>query len=184
MMHTSCQLLADSLPDDTLLYCAHEYTESNARFALIVEPSNTELQVRRRREERLNWGNSPCTVCVCIACGCFGCCLLCSSLCLHRARQPHNVSHIVLHRSLPYLQRRVEEVGRLRAAGLSTVPTTMGEEKRTNPFLRVGRQVVGGGEGGEEGGDGVTEIRRTLGFGNNADDVDVFAELRARKDNF
>ena len=100
-----------------------------------------------------------------------------------RARQPHNVSHIVLHRSLPYLQRRVEEVGRLRAAGLSTVPTTMGEEKRTNPFLRVGRQVVGGGEGAAEE-DGVTEIRRTLGFGNNADDVDVFAELRARKDNF
>jgi hypothetical protein len=30
----------------------------------------------------------------------------------------------------------------------------------------------------------VTEIRRTLGFGNNADDVDVFAELRARKDHF
>ena len=48
MMHTSCQLLADSLPDDTLLYCAHEYTESNARFALTVEPSNTELQVRKK----------------------------------------------------------------------------------------------------------------------------------------
>ena len=114
----------------------------------------------------------------------------------HRARQPRYVSHTILHRShrfLPCLQRRVKEVGRLRAAGLSTVPTTMGEEKRTNPFLRVGRQVVGeggkgagggeGGEGGEEGG-GVTEVRRTLGFGNNADDVDVFAELRARKDNF
>ena len=182
MMHTSCQLLADSLPDDTLLYCAHEYTESNARFALIVEPSNTELQVRRRREERLG-GHHP-VLCVFVArvavvvVACYA-----AACVLHRARQPHNVSHIVLHRSLPYLQRRVEEVGRLRAAGLSTVPTTMGEEKRTNPFLRVGRQVVGGGEGGEEG-DGVTEIRRTLGFGNNADDVDVFAELRARKDNF
>ncbi|MDR1709270.1 MAG: hydroxyacylglutathione hydrolase [Candidatus Accumulibacter sp.] len=38
-----------ALPDDTLIYCAHEYTESNLRFALAVEPDN--LALRRRAEE-------------------------------------------------------------------------------------------------------------------------------------
>jgi hydroxyacylglutathione hydrolase len=35
-----------SLPDDTLLHCAHEYTHSNAMFALSVEPQNAALQAR------------------------------------------------------------------------------------------------------------------------------------------
>ncbi|HEY6816136.1 MAG TPA: hydroxyacylglutathione hydrolase [Croceibacterium sp.] len=33
-----------ALPSETLLYCAHEYTQSNARFALHADPDNTELQ--------------------------------------------------------------------------------------------------------------------------------------------
>ena len=33
-----------SLPDDTALYCAHEYTLSNAKFALHVDPDNAALQ--------------------------------------------------------------------------------------------------------------------------------------------
>jgi hydroxyacylglutathione hydrolase len=33
-----------ALPADTLLYCAHEYTQSNARFALHADPDNTALQ--------------------------------------------------------------------------------------------------------------------------------------------
>jgi hydroxyacylglutathione hydrolase len=37
-----------ALPDDTRIYCAHEYTQSNARFALSVEPGNSELQRRAR----------------------------------------------------------------------------------------------------------------------------------------
>ena len=40
---TSLQRLRD-LPDDTTVYCAHEYTQSNAKFALSVEPSNPDLQ--------------------------------------------------------------------------------------------------------------------------------------------
>ena len=32
-----------NLPDDTIVYCAHEYTESNARFAMSVEPGNPHL---------------------------------------------------------------------------------------------------------------------------------------------
>ncbi len=34
------------MPDATLVYCAHEYTEMNLRFALAVEPDNQALQVR------------------------------------------------------------------------------------------------------------------------------------------
>lgn len=35
-----------ALPDETLVYCAHEYTASNGRFALTVEPDNADLQAR------------------------------------------------------------------------------------------------------------------------------------------
>jgi hydroxyacylglutathione hydrolase len=35
-----------ALPDDTLLYCGHEYTQSNARFALTVDPGNAALKAR------------------------------------------------------------------------------------------------------------------------------------------
>lgn len=38
-----------ALPDGTEIYCAHEYTEANLRFALAVEPSNRAL--RRRADE-------------------------------------------------------------------------------------------------------------------------------------
>ena len=35
-----------TLPDTTRIYCGHEYTESNGRFALTIEPGNTELVKR------------------------------------------------------------------------------------------------------------------------------------------
>lgn len=44
-MHDSLALLG-GLPNDTLVYCAHEYTEANLRFALAVEPGNGALVVR------------------------------------------------------------------------------------------------------------------------------------------
>lgn len=47
MWHSLSRLAA--LPDDTLLYCGHEYTLSNARFALSVDPDNAPL--RRLAEE-------------------------------------------------------------------------------------------------------------------------------------
>lgn len=37
-----------ALPDDTTVYCAHEYTQSNARFALTVEPQNAALTARAK----------------------------------------------------------------------------------------------------------------------------------------
>jgi hydroxyacylglutathione hydrolase len=69
--------LLDALPGDTLVCCGHEYTESNARFALTVEPDNGALKAR------------------------------------------------------------AEEVRRLRKEGKATVPTTLDQERATNPFLRA-----------------------------------------------
>lgn len=94
-------------PDDTRLYCAHEYTEANARFALTVEPANEALK------------------------------------------------------------QRAEEVQRLRAAGVPTVPTTVGLEKETNPFLRAASK----------------SLRATLGL-EDATNVEVLARTRALKDAF
>lgn len=44
MWHSLQKLMA--LPDSTMLHCAHEYTLSNAKFALSVEPQNPALQSR------------------------------------------------------------------------------------------------------------------------------------------
>jgi hydroxyacylglutathione hydrolase len=44
-MHASLSHLAD-LPGETLIYCAHEYTIANLRFALEVEPLNDALLAR------------------------------------------------------------------------------------------------------------------------------------------
>lgn len=65
------------------------------------------------------------------------------------------------------LKARAAEVDRLRAAGKPTLPSPLAQEFETNPFLRTGD----------------TAIRAQLGMA-EADDVAVFAELRARKDRF
>jgi hydroxyacylglutathione hydrolase len=44
-MHSNLLRLA-ALPEETQVYCAHEYTLSNARFALTVEPDNDDLRAR------------------------------------------------------------------------------------------------------------------------------------------
>jgi hydroxyacylglutathione hydrolase len=75
-MHSNLQRLA-TLPEQTQVYCAHEYTLSNARFAVTVEPDNEALA------------------------------------------------------------RRAEEVAALRARDEATVPTTIGLERATNPFMRA-----------------------------------------------
>ncbi|MBN1239154.1 MAG: hydroxyacylglutathione hydrolase [Gammaproteobacteria bacterium] len=46
-------------PDDTLIYCAHEYTQANARFALTVEPGNAALEERARRVAQLRERHVP-----------------------------------------------------------------------------------------------------------------------------
>ena len=65
------------------------------------------------------------------------------------------------------LLRRVAAVRDLRSAGQPTIPTMLALEKLTNPFLRASDP----------------SIRAYLGMA-DADDVDVFTEIRLRKDNF
>jgi len=63
------------------------------------------------------------------------------------------------------LQERAEEVRRLRADGQATLPTRLGRELETNPFLRPDS----------------AEIRHTLGM-EDASDAEVWAQVRKRKD--
>ena len=97
MMWDSLQKLA-ALPDETVIYCAHEYTAANARFALTLDKGDA-------------------------------------------------------------LAARAAEVFAARERGEPTVPTTLGVEKATNPFLRA-QHLVGG------------------------DAVAAFAQVRAAKDGF
>ncbi|MGR8941858.1 MAG: hydroxyacylglutathione hydrolase [Gammaproteobacteria bacterium] len=48
-----------ALPADTLIYCTHEYTQNNGRFALTVEPDNQALQDKMRRVAALRANNQP-----------------------------------------------------------------------------------------------------------------------------
>lgn len=58
MMFNSLQKIK-ALPPDTQIYCAHEYTEDNARFALSVDKTNTALQKRARAVKLLRQKNQP-----------------------------------------------------------------------------------------------------------------------------
>lgn len=60
MWASLCRLRA--LPGDTRVYCAHEYTEGNARFALTVDPDNAALRQRAqevREHRRAGWPTVP-----------------------------------------------------------------------------------------------------------------------------
>jgi hydroxyacylglutathione hydrolase len=96
-----------SLPDDMRVYCAHEYTQSNARFAVTIETDNQELMARR------------------------------------------------------------DSIDAARARNEATVPSLLGEEKQTNPFLRADKPSV----------------QKAVGM-LGQDPVKVFAEVRHRKDVF
>ncbi len=57
-MWTSLQKLM-ALPDDTVVYCAHEYTQANAKFALSVEPGNDALVARSAEIDSLRSKGTP-----------------------------------------------------------------------------------------------------------------------------
>ncbi len=48
-----------ALPEETLVFCAHEYTESNLKFAIEVEPDNTDLQYRIEQVANLRQMGNP-----------------------------------------------------------------------------------------------------------------------------
>lgn len=57
-MFASLQRLA-ALPPETLVCCGHEYSESNARFALTVEPDNASLRARAEEITRQRAAGKP-----------------------------------------------------------------------------------------------------------------------------
>jgi hydroxyacylglutathione hydrolase len=94
-----------SLPENTRVWCAHEYTLKNLQFALSVDGGNTELQ------------------------------------------------------------KRLNEVKTQRSQGIATVPSLLGVEKRTNPFLRW-------------------EQPSLQAAVNSNDPIQTFARIRGLKDRF
>jgi len=57
-LYRSLQKLS-SLPSTTQIYCAHEYTAANGRFALTLEPDNSALQCRMAEVARLRQQGLP-----------------------------------------------------------------------------------------------------------------------------
>lgn len=57
-MYQSLQKMA-ALPEDTKIYCAHEYTLNNLRFAQIVEPDNEAIHERLAQVKALREMNLP-----------------------------------------------------------------------------------------------------------------------------
>jgi hydroxyacylglutathione hydrolase len=109
-MHASLSRLM-ALRDDTKIYCGHEYTESNLRFAMTVEPKN------------------------------------------------------------PKVAWRYERVQAQRARGVPTVPSTLEEEKQTNPFLRWDSKEI-------------QASVKAANPGQRMDPVSIFAGVRKLKDAF
>lgn len=109
-MHDSLTRLS-RLPDDTRVYCGHEYTLSNIKFAKAAEPGNPQL---------------------------------------------------------PALEARMQA---LRDAGQPTLPSTIAQEKATNPFVRVSAPGVADSASARAG--------KPL-----TDPVSVLAEIRHWKNNF
>ena len=57
-MHASMQKLAKLAPE-TAIYCGHEYTQSNAKFALTVDPDNADLKARAAEIDALRAQGKP-----------------------------------------------------------------------------------------------------------------------------
>lgn len=109
MFASLSKLLA--LPDDTKVYCGHEYTLANMQFAKTVEPSNAALAAREKRDQAL------------------------------------------------------------RDRGLPTLPSTLADEKATNPFLRCREPAV------------IESANKYLGS-RIGDPVNVFSAIRRWKNEF
>ena len=48
-----------ALPDDTMIYCGHEYTLSNAKFCVNIEPDNQALRARLQEVEAMRTRGEP-----------------------------------------------------------------------------------------------------------------------------
>src|SRR5258708_19716299 len=52
-------LKVGGVPEDFKLYCGHEYTAANVKFALTIEPDNAALKARAEEVKRLRADNKP-----------------------------------------------------------------------------------------------------------------------------
>lgn len=104
-MDQNLNVTLGSLPNDTRVYCGHEYTVTNLKFALSVEPQNTDIK------SKLAWAQSKVS-----------------------KRDP-------------------------------TVPSTIGEEKKINPFMRLDK----------------SQVKKFTG---ESDRLEVMSTLRQRKNDF
>lgn len=90
--------------------------------------------------------------------------LVCSG---HEYTQSNGAFALTIEPENTDLLGRIAEVGNKRAQGLPTVPSLLSIEKQTNPYLRAD----------------MSALKSALGM-KNAPDVEVFAEIRHRKDVF
>ncbi len=121
MMHEALNLKLGRLPDETRVYCGHEYTESNLRFALSVEPNNAATQ------KKMEWV---------------------------RARRA-----------------KVASDWHDATEAEFSIPSTIGEEKATNPFMRLDSPEI-------------IESVRKAHPASDADPVTILGHIRAMKDSF
>ena len=87
MMYAALVEKLGKLPDDVRVFCGHEYTESNLRFAMTVEPENADVKAKLERVQAIR---------------------------ANAAADWHDATP--------------DEM---------TIPSTMGDEKKTNPFVRA-----------------------------------------------
>ncbi|MEP3278054.1 MAG: hydroxyacylglutathione hydrolase [Stappiaceae bacterium] len=59
MMWSSLERLVRELPSDTTIYCGHEYTLANAKFAVTVDPENQALRARLQEITQLRSADAP-----------------------------------------------------------------------------------------------------------------------------
>jgi hydroxyacylglutathione hydrolase len=89
------------------------------------------------------------------------------------AQSPLLIPHLCVFDKIAHtstlLQTRIKEVAELRKLGKPTVPTNLGVEKKTNPFLRC---------------DISEEIRQNVGVVSGDTDAEVFGKVRRAKDIF
>ncbi len=100
------------LPENTRIYCAHEYTQANLAFAIRMEPEN------------------------------------------------------------PCIKARLVEVEQLRQHDKATLPSSIGLEKRTNPFLRTRKKAV------------INTIQDSMPLSNSPAPGEVLGIIRQWKDQF
>ena len=57
--HSAADKTLGALPPETVVYCAHEYTQSNGRYALVAEPDNADIAARMAQVDAARTKGEP-----------------------------------------------------------------------------------------------------------------------------